>query len=243
MFGPNRPGVRVVRSVCRRAGYDVVRYDGRFLAWWRRELFGRQQVRLVIDVGANAGQTGQALRAEGYAGRIVSFEPSSTAFASLEKAARSDPLWAAERAAVGSRDATITLNLSRNSKSSSVLPILDAHMRADSESRYVGTETVALRRLDFFREALALSGQPSLLKIDVQGYEHEVVAGAGETLTTVRAVECELSIAALYDGQSGMNEMIETLRDRGFIPVALNAAFSDRSTKELLQVNGMFVKR
>ena len=166
---------RYIRRAVRSFDYDIIRYDSRSLSWWRTQVFRRNHIGLVIDVGANAGQTGRQLRSEGYSGRIVSFEPSSAAFALLVAAARSDPRWHAERAALGSQDGTVTLNVSGNSESSSVLQMLDRHVRSAPASRYVQTEQVPLRRLDSFRETLALTTEPSLLKLDVQGYEDQVL--------------------------------------------------------------------
>ena len=68
---------------------------------------------VVLDVGANTGQFAQALRAQGYHGHIVSFEPLSDAHAALVAAADSDPLWdVAERCAIGAQDGWAEINIS-----------------------------------------------------------------------------------------------------------------------------------
>ena len=61
------------------------------------------------------------------------------------------------------------------SVSSSVLPMLDAHLAAAPHSRYVGKEIVPLRRLDDLLES-TVSGRKIFLKLDVQGFEGYVLA-------------------------------------------------------------------
>jgi hypothetical protein len=58
----------------RRFGLDLVRYDAAHIPTLRHaELTRAHDVNLVLDVGANDGAFGRALRAAGYRGRIVSF--------------------------------------------------------------------------------------------------------------------------------------------------------------------------
>ena len=120
----------------------------------------------------------------------------------------------------------MTLNVSGNSESSSVLQMLDRHVRGAPASRYVQTEQVPLRRLDSFRETLALTTEPSLLKLDVQGYEEDqVLEGATKTLEAVNAIECELSLASLYQGQPSLTAMVEMLREHSFVLVAVQPVY------------------
>ena len=106
-------------------------------------------VNLIFDVGANTGQFGLLLRDFGFDGEIVSFEPLSDARARLLKNSKNDPLWkVAPQAAIGEQNGEIEIQIAENSQSSSVLNMLDAHINAAPDSRYVGKEKVALRKLD-----------------------------------------------------------------------------------------------
>ena len=84
---------------------------GRLMIW--------RQIDLVIDVGANSGQYGGALRAAGYGGRILSFEPLAEAFATLSERCLDDPLWDCHCIAVGAGAGSAVLNVSRDLEASS----------------------------------------------------------------------------------------------------------------------------
>ena len=84
-------------------------------------LFGMYGVNCVIDVGAHEGEYAKRLRAGGYTGRIVSFEPVPRAFAELEQAAAGDPDWHVHAVALGREDGTTTMNVVPGTLSS-ILP-------------------------------------------------------------------------------------------------------------------------
>ena len=170
----------LIRRALRRLGYDVRPYQPNYFPELQlKALLRSQGTDLVLDVGANAGQFGMALREIGYAGRIVSFEPLAAAREQLLAASAGDPQWqVAERCAIGEEDAELDIHVAGNSVSSSVLPMLDAHLRTAPESRYVATERVALRRLDSVAPSYIDGSRAALLKIDTQGYEDRVLDGA-----------------------------------------------------------------
>jgi hypothetical protein len=58
--------------------------------------------------------------------------------------------------------------------------------------------------------------EPALLKIDVQGFEMEVLRGAVEILSSFSSIYVECSFIELYSGQALINETIEFLYSAGF---------------------------
>ena len=96
----------------------------------------------MLDVGANSGQFAASLRDAGYQGRIVSFEPLSGAFADLERAAASDPLWSCINLALGEENCTAVINVSANSYSSSLLGVCDWSLSVEPSISAVGREEV-----------------------------------------------------------------------------------------------------
>ncbi|MBS2027838.1 MAG: FkbM family methyltransferase [Deltaproteobacteria bacterium] len=233
---------KAVRTLTRRLGVDLVRYEPtRSVNQRRLRLIQSQGVDLVVDVGANIGQYVSALRTDGYRGQVVSFEPLGDAFAALSTRARNDGAWRAVRSAVGREAGTVSLNVAGNSFSSSMLPMLSKHLANAPDSKYTRVEQVPMDTLDELTVDLRKQFERLYLKIDVQGLEGQVLDGAAETLSRVRALECELSLVPLYEGQSMFTEIVDRLQRSGFGLVSIEPGFADQKTGQLLQVDGIFV--
>lgn len=196
---------------------------------------------LVLDVGANIGQYGSRLRELGYQGRILSFEPLSDAHAALSTRAAGDALWEVHPCcALGADMGNGNLNIAGNSVSSSLLPMLELHAEAAPDSIYQGSQTTPIITLDSLLDTRIRPARKPYLKIDTQGYEAQVLAGAHETLRLVHAVEIELSLAPLYAEQKTWRYFIDLLEDAGFTLWELRHAFSDPRNGRVLQVDAVF---
>lgn len=229
-----------LQSLFHRFGLHLGRYRYT-LAGARDALLRGGEVDLVLDVGAHFGEYGRSLRAAGYRGEILSFEPIAEHFERLRQAAAGDEAWHCLNRAGGAGAETATINVSANDgHSSSLLEMTATHERAAPGSHSARVQEIEVVGVD---EALAERSQPPrdpYLKADTQGYEHEVLAGAKETLRQCRAVELELSLAPIYEGQLLIGEMIELMRGHGFVPTHVEPEFVDPGSGELLCVNGLF---
>jgi FkbM family methyltransferase len=232
-----------LRRMLRAVGYDLHRYipanvpDAQIAQVLRS--FG---IDLVLDVGANTGQYGRLLRGLGYRGRIVSFEPLAEAHRALAAAVAGDASWtAAPRTAVGDHDGEIVINIAANSASSSVRPMLESHRDAAPHATYVGSETTPIATLDSLSEAW-LPGARAMVKIDTQGYEAQVIAGGATTLAQARAVQIELSLVPLYDGQAGLEEMLALMAGHGLALWAIWPGFVHPVTGRVLQAEAVFAR-
>lgn len=202
------------------------------------------RIDLVIDVGANDGGYGRFLRRGSYTGQILSFEPLSKAHADLMAATADDADWfVAPRMALGESDGETKINIAGNSTSSSVLPMAALHQAAAPSSVYQGIEAVPLRRLDAFEHAAITYARSILLKIDTQGYEMPVLRGAAQLLRRVSGIQLELSVVALYEGQTTYREIIQWLADQGFELWNLLPGFTDPGSGRMLQFDGVFFRQ
>jgi FkbM family methyltransferase len=206
----------------------------------RARLLAWKDVDAVIDVGANTGQFGMRIRAAGFRGRIVSFEPLPAAFEALSAATADDSRWDCHRLALGARAGRERLNVSADLEASSVLPMEDRHVRHCPASAYVGVETVRVASLDGLASRLLAEEDRLYLKLDVQGYELEVLRGSEEVLSRVALVEAELSLVPLYRGGPLYREVIDHLDQRGFQLVSVEGITEEPETGHMLQVDAVF---
>jgi FkbM family methyltransferase len=234
-----------LRNLLRKAGVEAYRYSVHTSTGAQlNRLLEHCNIDLVLDVGANGGHYANELRAHGYAGRIVSFEPQASAHARLATAASGNPGWTvASRMALGDMEGEITIHVAGNSLSSSILDMLPEHEHAAPGSAYVGSETVALGRLDNVAAEYLEDARRVLLKIDTQGYEDRVLAGAQGMLSRVVAIQTELSLVPLYAGQPLFDEMREKIKTMGFVLFAIFPGYVHERTGQTLQIDGFFVRR
>ncbi|CAD5372637.1 Methyltransf_21 domain-containing protein [Rubrivivax sp. A210] len=237
--------VRCARSLLRKGGIEIRRrslYSAQSLQLVR--MLEHLGINLVLDVGANAGQYGAELRRDGYRGRIVSFEPLAAPHRALEQAAQRWGHWqAAPRMALGATEGDIEIHVAGNSVSSSILDMLSRHERVAPESAYVSSERVPLRRLDGVAGEYLDGSSRVLLKIDTQGYEEPVLAGAAGLLHRIAAIQVELSLVPLYADQRLFDEMRAMIGSLGFELFAVLPGLLDERTGQTLQLDGFFVRK
>ena len=226
-----------IRGALSRLGVEIGAYNGSF-AKHRSQLIHDASISTVWDVGAHVGQYGARLIHNGYLGRIVSVEPSGPAFAELSRRASRHPRWTAVELAVSETTGPVTLNLSANGQSSSLLPMKRLHVSAEPSSKYVGTQVVQSTTLDRLQTTLTMS-PPFFLKLDLQGGELAALHGATAILAQTSACEVELSLVELYEGQSAWQEVVAFLAAEGFALCDVERVFVDPASGDLLQVNAL----
>jgi FkbM family methyltransferase len=231
-----------LKSLFRMAGLKISRLPGKDDV--PPSVFEHLGIQVIFDVGANDGQFSIQTRQSGYRGKMVSFEPLPEAHARLQAAANSDPQWSVHpRMALGSAEGTTQINISRNSYSSSILPMLSTHSSAAPDSAYIGVVDTEITTLDAVFQQYRSSGEKAFLKIDTQGFETEVLAGATKSLESISGVRLEMSIVPLYESQDLYRYFLDFFESRGFLLWTLEPGFHDRHTGQLLQFDAVFVRK
>jgi FkbM family methyltransferase len=225
----------LLQFAIRHLGYDVAYFD-------RVRLLKHFGINLILDVGANVGQYAAEMRSFGYRGRIISFEPLAQEFQSLLKRTSRDKLWTAINCALGERDDTVQMHVSRNSVSSSILEVLPHSLEAAPMSAHARSETAQMKRLDSLFHELYLNGDRVLLKLDTQGYDYQVLHGAMRSLPSILGVQIEMSMVPLYIGERQIGDLLQFLTGQGFSLMAIEPGFRNRVTGQMLSVDGIFYR-
>jgi FkbM family methyltransferase len=232
----------LVQRLLRSRGYDVVRFSpdplGRVVT-----LLARTRADVVLDVGANAGQYFSRLRAAGYAGRVISFEPNPVAFQALQASAARDPRWRGLAVGLGRDEGQAQLTIAANSEFSSFRRARAGAERIDGGIAQVGQTTVPVRTLSKLWDELSLADARPFLKLDVQGFEREVLAGAGDRLERCVGIQLELPFEPLYEDQPLLGEIVQQLLARNFAVYALFEGARDQASGALVEADVVLFNR
>lgn len=187
---------------------------------------------LVIDIGAYEGEWTQMLLSIFPKSRVLMIEPQSSKKPLLEKL--SGPNVRATDALLGATSGDL-VQFHEMETGSSILP-----------------ERSDIRRVTSDRTLTTLDGilkveppgwnRPDLIKLDVQGYELEVLKGSKQATADCEVVILEASIVDYNEGAPEIDQVIDFMRDIGFRLVDIcDQARHPNGT--LLQVDLLFIRR
>ncbi|RWB33685.1 MAG: FkbM family methyltransferase [Mesorhizobium sp.] len=234
-----------LRDVGRRFGFDVrlnginSRDDLRLV-----HFLHMHEVDLVIDVGANKGQFGTMLFAAGFQGSMISFEPLPDAHSELVRTAKaSDRRWMVGPAvALSDTAGSATFHVTEAATSSSLHEPRESFVEHTPRVAVAKRIEVKTERLDAFASMIDAAGKRAFLKLDVQGAEAAVLAGAAAVLPQLRGVLTELSLVELYTGQATALEVHQLIGGSGFELWDVWQGYRNPQTQRLTQIDALYFR-
>jgi FkbM family methyltransferase len=201
----------------------------------------RQKVlpRTVIDVGANVGQFAVAASRIFTGVSIHSFEPNPDCVTILKKHVEPLRNVLVYPIALGDKEGEEVFHVNSHSHSSSILPLSRNHLQAFPDAREVNAIKVRVSTLDNVFSGIELAASV-LLKLDVQGYEAQVLRGAVETLKRVDYVVLEASFKPMYEGEMLFLDVVRMLEGYGFSFMRPVGLLNDPNTGEIIQMDALF---
>jgi FkbM family methyltransferase len=201
----NQKGLTIVPFDSREAQLEKVRYN------W----LIKQNINSIIDVGASTGGFATKARELFQSATIYSFEPIPRSYRTLTKKFASDKNFKAFNIALGNASGQFDFYLNEHVGASSFMEISDLQMDAHPNTQKYSKIKVPLDKLDnlIYPDDLTTN---ILLKLDVQGYEIEVLKGADKLLKHIGYIYSEVCFEKLYEKQPLFDDIIDFLKERGY---------------------------
>lgn len=166
----------------------------------------------VVDIGAHTGQFTLLARELYPEATVHAFEPLPEAAAKFREVFADDPHVRLHEAAIAPTRCDATLYIGSEWDGGSLLPAggspREVPVHAAPLEEFVGADEIR---------------SPALLKLDVQGYEHEALVGCRSLLDRFDDVVAELMLIEDRPDQAMAADVIALLRDQGFQFVGIDA--------------------
>ncbi len=233
---------RAIRGVLGRMDLEIRRIPGS--AKNRYRWLHDFRIRTVLDVGANTGQFAREIHRFLPDATINCFEPIRDQFDALVRETRGIQGMRAFNLALGNANGATRMNRNDFAPSSSLLETTDLGIAAYPFIKGSHVEEIAIRRLDDAIPEFSIDLQRDvLLKLDVQGYEGEVVAGAARTLPACRVILAEVSFREIYKGQILFDGFYDLMKGSGFAFAGLYETACRNDDGMPLYGDAVFIRR
>lgn len=207
---------KIIKKILDSFGLKVIRIDrGRVSEANRLKWLRDLNIGTVIDVGASKGNATLEFRELFPSATIYAFEPLPDCFAQMQAKLRSFENIHLFNIALSDQKSNANIHRSSYSGSSSLLPMANLHKKLFPITAGEHLVPVATDTLDNIMSLETLKS-PVLIKIDVQGFEHKVLAGAVKTLKQAGVIIIETSFHELYIGQPLFGDIYKLLTEQGF---------------------------
>lgn len=240
---------RVIRQ--KTAKKEPVAYNIRGSVWFENEMKSFKeahkwmldyQFESIIDIGANVGQFGKKIRQYYPTAHLYSFEPIPFVCEELKLNFKDDPNFTAINVGLGDSDGKTKFHMNLFSDSSSMLEIAELHTKNFPYTKDEIEIDVEVKQLDNCFKVNEIQ-KPYLVKIDVQGFEEQVINGGLQVIRNADMIITESSYKELYKGQALFDTLYEKLKAMGFDFAGNLEQMESAFNGEPLQGDAIFIKR
>ncbi len=194
--------------------------------------------RVIFDVGANVGTWTLLAKTIFPDARVEAYEPLAVHYEDFRKATKKLEGISLHSCALGSSVGKSTIKVTSFSDASSILPLTEAG-KSQWNLDCVHEIAIEIATIDHL-VATGEAPQPDLIKLDVQGFELEVLKGAERCLPNVAAIIAEVSFSEFYENQCLFHDVVTYLGENGLALHALG--HSTPTGKPLVQADALFTR-
>jgi FkbM family methyltransferase len=206
-----------------------------------RSWFSKRDIQLVLDVGAHQGLFIETVLALLPDVEIYAFEP-HVGCAEQIKAVYPEAQVKVFPVALGSKSEDRALRISHFSPASSLLASHTRLLQEFPETAVDQVVPVHVKRLDEIEEIVSHRPFKGLLKIDVQGFELEVLQGSVRLFDQIAVIICEANLASLYQEQATLAELITFLESHHYRLLDMTSPIRSPVSQEILYLDLAFIR-
>jgi FkbM family methyltransferase len=194
---------------------------------------------IVLDVGAHHGWFFHCWQDWCPEAIVHAFEPSPAAFDAAVKYYGSHPNVKINQVGIGNCEGTMDLHMmDKSDVSNSFLhPAMETWTEVQFEIGNISRSTVEITTINNYCAKKAISNV-YLMKIDVQGFELEVLQGASNILASTDYIFVEAGIQPFYEGAPAFTDVYSFIVDRGFHLIGMRAWH--RGNYKLMETDMLF---
>ena len=195
---------------------------------------------VLVDVGSAGGVQAKWLPHAEWLQPVL-FEPNPQ---SAKRLREKQPGCQVIEAGLSNADERRALQLTKNPFCVSVLPpnqaLLAHYPNMQPHFEVKGQLEVSCTRYDTLHRAGTVP-KPEAIKIDVQGFEYEVLQGFGDLLDNCLGIEMETHFYPLYKGQKLLHDLVDLLEPHGLVLRRLYHVPHFRG--DMVEVDAFFTRR
>lgn len=233
----------IFEKVFRKAGFQLSRINtlerqidkGEFR--WLQEM----NIQTVLDVGANTGQFVALISKILPDAKIYSFEPLKECYEILKKMENSNHNLKTFNIALGNKSGEETIFKNEFTPSSSILMLKELHKSTFPHTEHFSEEIIQVKDLDSIKDKIQWVHK-TLMKIDVQGFEINVLRGADASLDDIYIIIIETLFVDLYENQTQFDDVYSFLTERNFSYKGNLEQFKDPKSGRILWADAIFMR-
>lgn len=208
--------IKIIKFVFEVTGFSIVRNS--HLPSYNLLGLKKLNINTIIDIGANRGQFLMEYVKYFPRARFYCFEPLENECLHLKELIKNyNNDITIINSALGNEDGTKKMYKHEYSPSSSILDTTDKCLEYYPQIKNQSKIEIPITTLDRYTSRVNVGeNNEILLKIDVQGYELEVLKGAEKTLKMITACLLEINFEPLYKDQPSFKEIYTLLNNAGF---------------------------
>jgi len=197
---------------------------------------------ILIDIGASEGKFSLLFLKNNPLLTVFAFEPIPESFLKLQMNLKDFENVKFYNLALSATGGITKFYLNSHHTSSSILKMATLHKEAFPESGKEKQIEATKKRLDDIIDTNLLRSKLVLIKIDVQGYESQVIDGGKQVISNADTIIVEIIFDSLYEDQKLFDLVYNQIKDLGFVYKGNLSQIYNPNDGKVLQANAIFTK-